>query len=185
MIRSFIALPLPDAAAEALAPLQNGLSKARAVPRDNLHLTLVFLGDQPETALRALAAELDTVRAEPIQIKLSGLMLLGGKRPGVIAVGADGGPELARLQARIARRVRDTDIEIERRKFRPHVTIFRIPTRIDPPDARQIQDWIDRNAGFEEIEFSVESFGLYRSILRNNGAMYDTLCDYPLDSARI
>ena len=45
MIRLFTALEIPDAAAEKLTRLQQGLEGARWIERDAFHLTLCFIGE--------------------------------------------------------------------------------------------------------------------------------------------
>lgn len=184
MIRSFIGLPLPDHAVQPLESLQGGLPGARAVPAENMHLTLAFLDDQPEAILRALAADLDEIGSPPIEIRLSGLVLLGGKKPGAIAVGADGGERLAVFQARVARAVRQAGIDLERRRFRPHVTIFRLPKTVESAEATRIQAWISRTAPFEPITFLADRMALYRSILTKAGAIHDVLEEYPLEDGK-
>ena len=106
MIRSFIGLPLPSGCTRALASLQAGLPVARTVPFDNMHLTLAFLGDQPQALLRGLCRDLGDLVVEPFVLRLAGLEVLGGKAPGAIAVKADGGEALDRLQAKVVRIVR-------------------------------------------------------------------------------
>ena len=175
MIRSFIGLPLIDHVATRLEELQTGLPFARAVPRENLHLTLTFLDDQPEPVLHALSDSLSELRTNPFDLKLAGLTVLGRKEQGAIAVGADGGDGLRALQARVVRRA-----EIERRRFRPHVTIFRLPKRAETTQRAAIQRWIDRNAAFEPMHMRVARFALFRSHLTKHGAVYEELCDYPL-----
>ncbi len=45
MIRLFVGLALPDALCETLAALHAPIPGARWVPRENLHLTLHFIGE--------------------------------------------------------------------------------------------------------------------------------------------
>ena len=182
MIRSFIGLPMPPHAVRALEALQTGLPVAREVPGENLHLTLVFLDDQPQAVLRALAEELDGLALPPVDLRLSGLDVLGGRQPGAIAVRADGGEALTVLQAKVARTVRTAGIPLERRRFRPHVTIFRLPQRLSPADTARIQAWLGASAGFDPVHCRIDSMVLYRSILAKSGALYDALADYPLDA---
>lgn len=180
MIRSFIGIPLSDHAADRLEAMQDGLPLARAVPRENLHLTLAFLDEQPEPVLADLSEMLSDLRSPVFALRLAGLTILGRKEQGAIAVGADGGEELRALQARVARRAEMSGIELERRRFRPHVTILRLPKRANNQEQAKIQAWIDRTAGFEPIEMNVARFALFRSVLTKHGAIHDTLCDYPL-----
>lgn len=182
MIRSFIGLPLPDSAARELAKLQGGLPIARHVPRENLHLTLAYLDDQPEAVLRELAQTLGDMTVAPFDTRLSGLMLFGGKQPAAIAVGASGGKALATLQTRVARRVREAEIALERRRFRPHVTIFRLSKRVEQSETARIQAWIDSAPGFEPITFQADRMTLYRSRLAKDGASYEALADYPFEA---
>lgn len=185
MIRSFIGLPVPSGAARAIVTLQNGLPFARSIEAESLHLTLAFLGDQPQSALRALCVELGDLRAEPLDVRLKGVSLLGGRKPGSIALVAKGGEALVRLQARIARVVRESGIGLERRRFKPHVTIFRLSRQFEITEAHRIQHWIERNADFEPIDFSVHGFALFRSSLTKYGASYDVLAEFGPDGSKI
>lgn len=183
MIRSFVAIPMPDHAADRLERLQEGLPMARAVPRENLHLTLAFLDGQPEAVLRALSDFLAELAAPAFGLRLAGVTVLGRKEQGALAVAVDGGEALRGLQARVARRAEMAGIDLERRRFRPHVTILRLPKRVDSAEQAKIQAWIDRKAGFEPIGIQVDRFALFRSVLTKHGAIHDVLCEYPLTPA--
>ena len=50
-MRCFLSLDLPDRCRDPLLSMIGGLRVGRAVPWDNLHITLSFLDDQPEEAL--------------------------------------------------------------------------------------------------------------------------------------
>lgn len=182
MIRSFVGLPLPAQATRALEALQNGLPAARAVPAEDMHITLAFLDDQPEAVLRALAEELGDMKTLPFQIVLSGIKLLGGRRPGAVAVNADRGEALAALQARVVRTVHGAGIDLERRRFKPHVTIFRLPRQLELTETSRIQTWISNTACFAPISYPVDRMMLYRSRLAKTGATYDVLAEFPFET---
>jgi 2'-5' RNA ligase len=62
-MRAFLALPLPDHATALLERLQQEIPVGRLVPPENLHLTLVFLGERSEAALEELHFALEALRA--------------------------------------------------------------------------------------------------------------------------
>ena len=183
MIRSFVGLPLPDHVTRGLETLQTDLPVARAVLPENLHLTLAFLDDQPTPALSELSDALYEIEAEAFSVRLSGLTILGGKQPGAIAVNADGGDALKLLHVKVTRAAREAGIELERRRFRPHVTIFRLSKQTESDESARIQGWIDTFADYEPIGFECDRMALYRSVLRKTGASYDILAEYPLKGA--
>src|SRR5581483_4539583 len=59
-VRLFCALTLPDDVLDRVVAWQRllGGTGARVVPRENLHLTLAFLGHRPRREVEAIAAEL-------------------------------------------------------------------------------------------------------------------------------
>ena len=63
MIRSFAAIALPEAVRFDLSLVQQGLGLTRPVPPENLHLTLVFLGELPATVLADVDLAFGAVRA--------------------------------------------------------------------------------------------------------------------------
>ncbi|UWQ10062.1 hypothetical protein K3X41_08920 [Aliiroseovarius crassostreae] len=71
-MRSFIACPLPETVCAALVELAGRVKVGRAVPEDNLHLTLAFLDEQPVEQLEALHGELEAILSPPIHLSCTG-----------------------------------------------------------------------------------------------------------------
>ena len=139
-LRLFLALRLPDGVLDAIEAWQRDhLRGVRAVTRDNLHITLAFLGHRPAGELDAIVEELRAAAAAAgpdLRLAATGYretrsvaMLvhedLGG---GATALAAD-------LQGRLER------LGVYRREGRawlPHVTVARFRERprlrVDPPD---------------------------------------------------
>ncbi len=65
MVRSFIAIPLPDEIKQHVSDVQKRLEKlpidAKFVEKDNLHITLSFLGDRNDVEIRNVSRVLDEV----------------------------------------------------------------------------------------------------------------------------
>ena len=61
MIRSFIALPLPEAVRDALSDLQDDLQVGRPVPHENFHITIAYLDKQTPQTLERVHEVLDQI----------------------------------------------------------------------------------------------------------------------------
>lgn len=173
-MRLFIALDLPVTARDALEELQRKLPGGRPVDWENLHLTLSFLGDQPEDTLEALHDNMTTLRNPAISLTLSNPSLFGGKLGQAVALDADGGPDLVQLHDKTRTRVHGTGMATERRRFRPHVTLARLSGRADPGPLLQTI------TGARLGPYLCQSVTLYASILSESGVIYDPLASYPL-----
>ncbi|MBL4556903.1 MAG: RNA 2',3'-cyclic phosphodiesterase [Rhodobacteraceae bacterium] len=95
------------------------------MPPENLHLTLLFLDDQPVPALEDLHHELGRLAPAAFDLRLTGLGSFGGKAPRTLHAEAAPDPALIGLQAQIREAVRRAGIERPRTRFRPHVTLAR------------------------------------------------------------
>lgn len=182
-MRAFIAIDLPDDTAAALAELQQRLPAGRPVPRDNLHLTLAFLDDQPEAVLEDLHFELASLRALPFDLRLSGLGCFGGRVPKVLFAGLDPSAELTRLHGQVVNAVRSAGIARPRERFRPHVTLARFNRPPDRQQAGRLQDFLAAHDRLTLPPFPVNGFCLYRSTLHSEGAIHEELARYPLAPA--
>src|SRR3954463_5812253 len=78
-VRLFLALELDQRERRAIrlatAPMRKAASEARWVAEDNLHLSIKFFGEQPDTAPAKLTALLASVGAahQPFDLRVSGL----------------------------------------------------------------------------------------------------------------
>jgi 2'-5' RNA ligase len=182
-MRSFVALGLPAGLRGSLADLAGDLEAGHPVPEENLHLTLAFLDDQPGNVLGDLHDLLGAIRAPVVPVAVEGLGCFGGRNPRTLHAEVRETPELAGLQRKVAGAARDCGIEIERRRFRPHVTLVRFGPRLAPGEAARLDGFLGIHAGsrFEAVE--VDAFGLYASTLTKAGPVYDLLAEYPLGAA--
>jgi 2'-5' RNA ligase len=160
--RLFCAIRLPDETLDALSDWQaRHLLDGRPVSRDNLHVTLAFLGHRPVdelesilTALREAAADADPIRLVPERYRETrsvGMLVLSdqGGRAGSLA--EDLHERLERLGV----------YEQEQRRWLPHITVvrFRGRPRLAPP--------------LPELgEISPSDAAVYHSVLRSTGAQY-------------
>jgi 2'-5' RNA ligase len=173
--------PPPDAVAQldrAIEPLRAAPGAPRWTPASRWHLTLLFLGEVPTTALPPL---LDAVgpavaAAPPMSLQLAGAGRFGSRRrPTVCWAGLAGDVgELTALAARLAAAARGNGLPVEDRPFRAHMTVGRWRPG-QPADG----DLPDRLAGHRGRVWPVREVVLWRSHL---GAepRYDRVVAWPL-----
>ncbi|MDK3017353.1 RNA 2',3'-cyclic phosphodiesterase [Pseudodonghicola flavimaris] len=182
-MRSFLALPLPDPVAAALTWLQAGLPFGRPVPQPNLHLTLAFLGDQPEARLIALDEALRELDAPAVPLEITGLGSFGGDRPRLLFADVAPVPELLALHRAIRGALRLAAMPAPKERFHPHITLFRFGAGLRPQLAERLPALLADHPLPDLPAATLDRVGLYRSSLRPEGARYDLLADYPLAPA--
>ena len=185
MIRSFIAIDLPEETRKTLAVLQEKLKQSRArmrwVRANSVHLTLKFLGNiHPDQVEDIAAVTAQVVRSEPpLTLRAAGLGAFPSQRnPRVIWVGIEGEVKrLAHIQTRLENDLVVLGFPHERRGFRAHLTLGRVK------DKRDCQALIAAMAELKIPEFDsfdVTEIILYKSDLRPTGAIYTKLHRMPL-----
>ena len=134
MIRAFVAVVPGDAVREAVTAVVDRLRplgrSVAWVPAANLHVTLQFLGNQPEERLAAATEALHAAAAAsaPIEVTLHGIGAFPGlERPRILWVGlALGALEVRALQERVAIALAREGFPREDRAWHPHLTIGRV-----------------------------------------------------------
>ena len=178
MIRAFAAIPLPEHVADALEALQEDLRVGRHVPGEDMHLTLVFLGELREPDLAEVHDAFEDVRPPGFELRLRGLGLFGGRQPRSIHAVVEECPPLRHLQSKLEQAARNAGVEVPRRRFVPHVTLARLKGRRE--EAAEAAEFVARRSLVQPPPFRVDAFALYRSHLRHDGPVYDELASYPL-----
>lgn len=135
-MRLFIAINFADVLRDslhaAMEPLRLAAPAARWIDADRLHLTVKFLGEQPEAAIAPVVGTLGEVAAryDPIPLEVGGLNAFPNLRaPRVVWVGVSADPKLELLQHDIERACEALGHEIDGRAYRPHVTVGRTEPR--------------------------------------------------------
>jgi 2'-5' RNA ligase len=180
MIRAFVALPVPPQTRSALARLQQSIPGGRLTDPDTLHVTLAFLGEQPEDRLEDLHYALESMRFPAFEIAIDGLGGFG--RPALRTLHATIAPgrDLTALRKKIRSSARLAGIALGHERFVPHVTLARFPRHISEDDALRLDVFLTARAGLRLPEVPMTSVVLYRSTLGKDSARHDVLADYPL-----
>ena len=176
MLRTFVAIDLPDAAREHLALMQGGIPGARWVSDDNLHITLRFVGDIEGHVFDQLADALERIQFPPFDVQLSGVgHFPPRKQPKSLWVGVQS-DALKALRDRVERTVVEVGLDAEQRKYHPHVTV----TRLNGSPSSKVARFLGSYGLFRVEPFLVSSFHLYTSYLHQQGAEYSREVSFDL-----
>src|SRR5258708_30811143 len=128
MPRLFVALPVPEEIADELLALQSGVPDARWIAPENFHVTLCFAGEVHGAMMRDFEEELSDIASPRFAVALAGVeQFSSGKQPRALVATVEKSDRLHWLQQKVSTVARNCGIELERRKFRPHVTLARFP----------------------------------------------------------
>jgi 2'-5' RNA ligase len=171
--RLFAALEPPLGVREQLAAWARAARRCgrqmRLLERQDMHVTLCFLGSRPVEEIEPLGATVTACATAVGGLELGAPLWLPPRRPRVLAVEVgDPQGELAALQTAVADALAQAcGWEPEHRRFRPHVTVARMregaaPRRreLDPTPA---------------LTFDGEYLTLFRSWLSREGVSYEAI----------
>ncbi len=174
-MRAFIAIDFSYKIKEVLDKLATknlliGCEKYRKVHRDNIHMTIHFLGYLPKGS-KEVEARLSGILQDERQIKIiiHGWGKFNRRNGDIIWFDIQSNQELNK----IANKIRDefADINYESRKFSPHITIAR-----DTKQKILISQW----ECFEEIRYDIKKISLMKSEFINNKLRYTEIFRHKL-----
>lgn len=177
-LRCFLAVDLPEPLLHDLTDLQGRLGviypHLRRVKRENLHLTLHFLGNVSREIMERIVAECRPLttnhRAFAVRIGELGVFPRWSE-PTVVWLSLNGDMEpLSRLYRQTGAIIEKTGLKTDNRPFRPHITLARTPAGrregLDPAVLRNC------SRGNRDALCLLSSFTLYTSELRREGPVY-------------
>jgi 2'-5' RNA ligase len=161
--RLFVAIWPPEELLERLMDLERPKDPGvKWVPRENLHITLRFLGDADVDEVRE---RLDDVLLPMATALLGPAFDLRAERSIMLPVA--GVDELAEV---VEQAVRGVGTANERRRFVGHLTVARLGKNARP----------DRSVGrLFEASFEVDEIALVTSTLSERGSIYETVETWP------
>jgi 2'-5' RNA ligase len=185
-MRLFVAFEVPEPQRRDLRRRADGardrLPRARWVDFENVHLTLLFLGETPEAEVPAFASALRTAfaRFPPQELRLASGGTFPPGRPARVAwVGIEAPEELATLQGAMTQAAVETlGFTPEERAFHPHVTLARCP---DPWRREAIDKLKAAFTGPIGAPFVAGRGILFESKLSPKGARYREVEAFPLE----
>ena len=172
-MRTFVAIEIHDEnVLDVIAKTQSEFKiKATVVSKQNMHFTLLFLGETSEEYVEKVKKELSTISFQPIQVKFTHVGAFPNPLyPRVVWVGVDddAAKKLVELAVEVEKKLKPLGFKSDK-PFRPHLTIFRIKKKVD------ISQEIDK---FKDVDFgtsSITELKFKQSVLTPNGPIYSDL----------
>lgn len=178
MLRLFTAIAIPFDVAETLGRRQAGLPGARWRPAEALHVTLAFYGEMDERRADDLASELARIPGGVFEIELKGVGAFGdAHRSHTLWAGVETNERLNVLAGRCRSAAERAGVRMEPRAYHPHVTLAYLKTQTNPD---RIGAWIANHNLLHSPPIRVDRFGLYSSVLTDDGSDYALEREYPL-----
>jgi 2'-5' RNA ligase len=185
-IRSFLAFELAPDIKKQIEGISKELKKSnlpvRWVKPENIHLTLIFLGDVEENLIEAVKEKVNEVVREmtSFKVRLKGAGVFPSlKRPRVVWVGLDGDIDrLSDLRDNLQLKLNALGFIPERRPFKPHLTLGRFKGRTSGEHG--LKNILERYYETKSDIYCLKEFILFKSDLKPSGAEYTKICTWRL-----
>ena len=172
-MRTFVAIEVNNKdVLNSIHKIQTELNiKAKPVELYNMHFTVQFLGEVSEEMVGKISDALNSIEFSAFSISFMGVGVFPKPSfPRVIWIGTnDGVNELEKLAEMIRTKLSQIGFHPDK-KFKPHVTIFRVKNKIEGmPD--KLEKFLSYNFGKQ----TVSEIKLKKSVLSYQGPIYTDL----------
>ena len=178
-LRLFVAIEIPDAVKDAVeaafAPWREAFPEARWVPRENLHVTLKFLGRTWPRLTEWVPVQVEAAAADVprFAVKLLGVgSFPSAKRGRALWAGFEETDLITDLAAEIEAGLVE-EFPAEKRPFHPHLTVARSDPPVKLPAAYTATT-------LESDPWEIDHVVLFRSHLGRPAPRYEPLARFPL-----
>ena len=183
-MRLFFATSFPSVVLRDLndrvAALRPRLPSASWVREETQHLTLAFLGEQPESTPASITPTITAALAEipTFEARLQGCGFFPNPRRARVGwIGLNPDDRYVALAAGVRRAVERHGITLDSAEFKPHLTLMRIR---DPWPPASIELFTRSLREYESQPFAVGTVTLFSSQLHPKGAIHTPLQTFGL-----
>jgi 2'-5' RNA ligase len=189
-IRSFLAFELPLEIKKIIShvsqEMKGTLRNVRWVRTENIHITMVFMGNVPADDIESLGQPVGEVCGKygTLDIALTGAGFFGSRRnPRVLWIGLKGDIErMSLFRDDLQATLRPYGINKEKRRFSPHLTLGRF--RWKSGEEKQLDEILSQYEDLKGPVCSLNELVLFKSDLTPKGALYTRLNAWTLDGDR-
>lgn len=183
MIRLFVALDIPELIRNQIVEIRRNIIQDKNNFRwediSKLHLTLKFIGEIKKNLLEDIVAELQFLENFPkinCDLDKFGFFFKGKKDPRILWAGLRVDDNIITIVKQLNERLSKFSIPVETRKFKPHLTLLRIKTKVS-------EDFVNNFISYRlpEINFACSEISLMESELTKSGSIYKEIKKYKLN----
>ena len=128
-MRLFIAVEFPESLLneleENIRSLRGAFDSARFSRRENLHITLVFLGEAPPSRVKDITRAMDSCSGMPFTLKIGRLGRFKRAGGDILWRSIQAPDILYQVQETLSAQLRLAGFSLEDRPFKPHLTLAR------------------------------------------------------------
>jgi RNA 2',3'-cyclic 3'-phosphodiesterase len=181
MIRLFVALKIPDVIKSEIFKhcyaASDNASDYLWEDKDKIHLTLKFIGEVKEELLPQIIDELEFIKSySSFDCKISRFgFFFRDNQAKILWCNLETDESIISLVDELNSRLEKYNIEVEKRKFKGHLTLLRIKERVTEDFINKFKEY-----KFNPVEFNSNEVALIQSLLKPSGSQYKVLKIYEL-----
>ena len=128
-MRLFLGITFQEEILEEIQQMAQKLKKSSVkgnfTRKENLHLTLAFLGEIDESQIAKIEEAMNNIDIEPFFIELDKMGKFKGRGGDIYWIGFKGSDQLQCLYEELSEKLRKNGIQLEDRPYTPHLTLGR------------------------------------------------------------
>ena len=179
--RCFISIPIPEDIKDKIEGLYQDINNIRFITRNNLHITVLFLGQIDLTEIERIKKIMQDIKISAFNIKLKGVNVF--LKSGILYINIENNNIIKNLNYELVRRINDViGIDFsEKRGFNTHLTFARYKNI----DKEVLKRFIEKYKNLDLGLLECNELDLNESILTRSRAEYKTIFINKLSNNRI
>ena len=176
-MRAFIAIETSEELREEMVKLQKqlGIEGVKLVEKENLHLTMHFLGEIDENMKEKVMQAMNKINSKKFEMSCKGVGAFPSKNyMRVIWVAAEA-PELKQIYEQLGEEL--AKLGFKKEDFSPHITLARVKFL---KDKTRLAEFLEENAETEIGDCAVDRVLLKKSTLTPKGPVYESVYEKKL-----
>ena len=176
-MRLFLSIDFNQQLREELSSWIPELAGWKKTPVEQVHLTLVFIGECTEQDLKTIHKRLQMIRFPRFSLEISNLGTFPNiKNPRILWAGVSPDETLMKLQKQVADLTESFQDRVEKREYVPHITLAR---RKRNGNLKTVRNLIEKPT-YPQNAY-IQEFNLKQSLLKPSGSEHQTLYSYPAE----